>query len=80
MASAGCLRVVRVRASSCVHAHQGRNADKAGITPQLPPIKMVDSQGMEKAIIASPTGLGANCLSGTLPPNAFTTNSFPPTT
>jgi hypothetical protein len=52
----------------------------AVLQPQLPPIKMVDFQGMEKATIASPTGLGANCLSGTLPPNAFTTNSFPPTT
>jgi hypothetical protein len=53
---------------------------QAALALQLPAMKMVDSQGMEKAIIASPTGLGANCLSGTLPPNAFTTNSLPPTT
>ena len=36
--------------------------------------------GNEKAITASPTGLGANCLSGTLPPKPLTMNSFPFTT
>jgi hypothetical protein len=36
--------------------------------------------GKEKAITASPTGLGANCLSGTLPPKPLTMNSFPFTT
>jgi hypothetical protein len=53
-----------------------------GLAPkrQARPNKWVQRQRIEKAIIASPTGLGANCLSGTLPPNAFTTNSLPPTT